>query len=280
MQNIPIKTEQGKAIREIFVASPGFVLASFDYSQIDLRSLAVLSGDKKLIEFFKSGGDIHADVASELFGVPKDKIDHEQRRRAKVINFGIIYGMGVLALKANLSRSDLSDRGSSISQAKSGVASRAEAEEFYKKYFETFPGVTKYLEQTKKEARERGYTETLFGRRRYFPGINSGPEYMQKAFERQAANAPIQGTSADIIKIAMIEVDKEIEKRKWREDAHLLLQIHDELLFEIKKEKVEKVIPEIKKIMESVVYPEQDRGVQESIPFPVKSSSGISWGDI
>src|SRR3989338_6105525 len=124
--------------------------------------------------------------------------------------------MGVLALKANLSRSDLSDRGSSISQAKSGGASRAEAEEFYKKYFVTFPGVTKYLEQTKKEARERGYTETLFGRRRYFPGINSGPEYMQKAFERQAANAPIQGTSADIIKIAMIEVDKEIEKRKSR----------------------------------------------------------------
>src|SRR3989344_3839940 len=225
MQNIPIKTEQGKAIREIFVASPGYALASLDYSQIDLRSLAILSQDEKLIEFFKSGGDIHADVASELFGVPKDKVDHEMRRRANVINFGIIYGMGVLALKQNLG------------------GTRAEAEEFYKRYFETFAGVTKFMEETKKEAREKGYTETLFGRRRYFPGINSGPEYVQKALERQAINAPVQGTTADIIKIAMIEVDKEIKNMGWEKDIHLLLQIHDELLYEIKKEKLETIMP-------------------------------------
>lgn len=258
MQNIPIKTEQGKAIREIFVASPGYALASLDYSQIDLRSLAILSQDEKLIEFFKSGGDIHADVASELFGVPKDKVDHEMRRRAKVINFGIIYGMGVLALKQNLG------------------GTRAEAEEFYKRYFETFAGVTKFMEETKKEAREKGYTETLFGRRRYFPGINSGPEYVQKALERQAINAPVQGTTADIIKIAMIEVDKEIKNMGWEKDIHLLLQIHDELLYEIKKEKLETIMPVIKKIMEGVVSPEQGR----LVPFPVKYSTGVSWGDL
>jgi len=255
MQNIPIKTEQGKAIRDIFVASPGFVLASFDYSQIDLRSLAILSGDEKLLEFFKVGGDIHADVATALFKVPKDKIDHEMRRRAKVINFGIIYGMGVLALKQNLG------------------GSRAEAEEFYKKYFETFPGVTKFLEETKNRARQLGYTETYFGRRRYFPSINSGPEYMQKAAERQAQNAPIQGTSADIIKVAMIKVDKFIEKNKLREEVHLLLQIHDELIYEIKEGVAEMAREEIKKIMESVIP-------NSLIPFPVKSSLGLSWGDL
>ncbi|HEY9583085.1 MAG TPA: DNA polymerase [Candidatus Paceibacterota bacterium] len=254
MQNIPIKTEQGRAIREIFIAPKDYVLASFDYSQIDLRSLAVLSGDEKLISFFKSGGDIHADVASALFKVPKDKIDKEMRRRAKVINFGIIYGMGVLALKANLG------------------SSRAEAEEFLKNYFETFSGVTKYLEETKLKARKLGYTETLFGRRRYYPGINSGPEYMQKALERQAQNAPVQGTSADIIKIAMIEVDKEIEGKGWRKDAHLLLQIHDELLYEIKKDKLSEIEKIIKEKMESVV--------KEKVAFPVKYSNGPSWGDL
>ncbi|OHB17807.1 MAG: hypothetical protein A2749_00990 [Parcubacteria group bacterium RIFCSPHIGHO2_01_FULL_45_26] len=255
MQNIPIKTEQGRAIREVFVATKGYKFASFDYSQIDLRSLALLSSDEKLIEFFKSGGDIHADVASALFNVPKDKVDKEMRRRAKVINFGIIYGMGVLALKANLN------------------SSRAEAEEFLARYFNTFSGVTKYLEQVKKGARERGYTETYFGRRRYYPELNTGPEYMQKAAERQAQNAPVQGTSADIIKLAMVGVDKYIEKKNFRDGVHLLLQIHDELIYEIKEEVAESVSKEIKNIMESVVP-------NPPIPFPIKSSLGISWGDL
>lgn len=255
MQNIPIKTEQGRAIREIFVADKGLKLASFDYSQIDLRSLALLSGDQKLIKFFKDGGDIHADVASELFNLPKDKIDKEQRRRAKVINFGIIYGMGVLALKANLG------------------STRAEAENFLKRYFETFPGVTKYLDEVKKEARHRGYTETYFGRRRYYPELNSGPEYMQKAAERQAQNAPVQGTSADIIKLAMVEVDKYLEKNNLRDKVELLLQIHDELIYEISEAEAERVSQEIKTIMENVIP-------NPPIPFPVKFSLGASWGDL
>jgi len=255
MQNIPIKTEQGKAIREIFVADKGNVLGSFDYSQIDLRCLAILSKDEKLIEFFKSGGDIHADVAAALFKVPKDKVDKEQRRRAKVINFGIIYGMGVLALKANLN------------------SSRVEAEDFLKRYFETFPGVTKYLEQIKKEAREKGYTETYYGRRRYYPDIKSGPEYMQKAAERQASNAPIQGTTADIIKLAMIEVDKLIEKNNWRGKVDLLLQIHDELIYEI----AEDVADEAKVVISSAM---QQVAPNDFVPFPVKSTLGSSWGDL
>ena len=255
MQNIPIKTEQGKAIREIFVADKGFVLGSFDYSQIDLRCLAILSKDEKLIEFFKSGGDIHADVAAALFKVPKDKVDKEQRRRAKVINFGIIYGMGVLALKANLN------------------SSRAEAEEFLKTYFETFPGVTAYLEKIKKEAREKGYTETYYGRRRYYPDIKSGPEYMQKAAERQASNAPIQGTTADIIKLAMIEVDKLIEKNNWRGKVDLLLQIHDELIYEIDKS----VADQAKAVIASAM---QQVAPNDFVPFPVKSTLGSSWGDL
>ena len=255
MQNIPIKTEQGKAIREIFVADKGFVLGSFDYSQIDLRCLAILSKDEKLIEFFKSGGDIHADVAADLFKVPKDKVDKEQRRRAKVINFGIIYGMGVLALKANLN------------------SSRAEAEEFLKTYFETFPGVTAYLEKIKKEAREKGYTETYYGRRRYYPDIKSGPEYMQKAAERQASNAPIQGTTADIIKLAMIEVDKLIEKNNWRGKVDLLLQIHDELIYEIDKS----VADQAKAVIASAM---QQVAPNDFVPFPVKSTLGSSWGDL
>ena len=255
MQNIPIKTEQGKAIREIFVAEKGSVLGSFDYSQIDLRCLAILSKDEKLIEFFKGGGDIHADVASALFKVPKDKVDKEQRRRAKVINFGIIYGMGVLALKANLN------------------SSRAEAEDFLKRYFETFPGVTKYLENIKREAREKGYTETYYGRRRYYPDIKAGPEYMQKAAERQASNAPIQGTTADIIKLAMIEVDKLIEKNNWRGKVDLLLQIHDELIYEIDKS----VADEAKVVISSAM---QQVAPNDLVPFPVKSALGPSWGDL
>ena len=262
MQNIPVKTEQGRAIRKIFISSPGYLFGSFDYSQIDLRSLAILSHDEKLIEFFKSGGDIHADVASALFNVPKDKVDKEMRRRAKVINFGIIYGMGVLALKANLN------------------SSRSEAEEFLNKYFSTFSGVAKYLEQTKEETHKRGYTETYFGRRRYYPGINSGPEYMQKALERQAQNAPVQGTSADIIKIAMIEVDKYLESEKLKNDVYLLLQIHDELIYEIRESVAEKVAPEIARIMESVVYPERSRRMDKLVPFPVKYSVGPSWSDL
>lgn len=259
MQNIPIKTEQGKAIRKIFVAEEGFTFASFDYSQIDLRSLALLSRDPKLLEFFAAGGDIHADVASALFKVPKDKVDKEMRRKAKVINFGIVYGMGVLALKANLG------------------STRAEAEEYLKNYFETFAGVRKYLDEVKAEARKEGFTQTFFGRRRYYPEINRGPEYMQAAAERQAANAPVQGTSADVIKLAMVEAERMIEKKGWKDKVHLLLQIHDELIYEISEEIASKAAAEIKTVMEGVV-PEGQGGAK--VAFPVHFSLGRSWGDL
>ena len=259
LQNIPIKTELGKAIREAFVASPGYAFASLDYSQIDLRSLAILSRDPKLTNFFRSGGDIHELVAKEIFGTPgnlfEEKIDREMRRKAKVINFGIIYGMGVMALKQNL-----------------GV-SKDEAQIFYNKYFERFPGVRKYLDETIAFAHKNGYTETLFGRKRYYPEINRGPEYVQKSAERQASNAPVQGTSADIIKVAMVEVDKWIKKEKLEQVVRLLLQIHDELIYEIKKEKAEELAPEIKKIMESVVP-------NSPVPIPVKYSTGPSWASL
>lgn len=257
LQNIPIKTEQGRAIRRAFVATEGYTFASLDYSQIDLRSLAILSKDPKLTEFFKSGGDIHELVAKEIFGSDgklfSATIDKEMRRKAKVINFGIIYGMGVMALKQNL-----------------GV-SKDEAQIFYDKYFERFPGVRKYLDETIAYAHKHGYTETLFGRKRYYPEINSGPEYVQKAAERQAANAPVQGTSADIIKVAMLEVDKWIKKEGLEGDVRLLLQIHDELIYEIKAGKEKELLPNIKDIMESVVP-------NSPVPIPVKFATGQNWG--
>jgi DNA polymerase-1 len=269
LQNIPIKTEQGKAIRQAFIASPGYTFASLDYSQIDLRSLAILSKDPKLTEFFRSGGDIHELVAREIFAPEvtdnlfennaqvKNElvIDREMRRKAKVINFGIIYGMGVMALKQTL-----------------GV-SKDEAQIFYDKYFERFPGVRKYLDDTIMFAHKTGYTETLFGRKRYYPEINRGPEYVQKSAERQASNAPVQGTSADIIKVAMLEVDKWIKKEKLEGEVRLLLQIHDELIYEIKSGHSDKLLPQIKSIMESVVP-------DSPVPIPVKFSTGGSWSEL
>ena len=258
LQNIPIRTELGRAIRQAFVAEKGFVLAGLDYSQMELRIAAFMSGDEKMIGIFKRGEDVHRAVAAAVFGVPQDKVDPEMRRRAKVINFGIIYGMGVLALRQNLG------------------TSRDEAQKFYNDYFEQFSTLAKYLDAVKAETARKGYTETLFGRRRYFEGITSRIPYIKAQAERMAINAPIQGTEADVIKIAMIRVQEYIEREGLEKDVYPLLQVHDELIYEIKKDKAEKVIKEIEKIMESVVDTKASKGVV----LEAKGHTGTNWGEL
>lgn len=256
LQNIPIRTERGKNIRSAFVASDGYELVALDYSQIELRVAAFLSGDEKLIDIFKSGGDIHAAVASEMFGVSPECVDMEMRRRAKVINFGILYGMGVNALRQSLG------------------TTREEAQQFYNDYFKNFSGVAHYLEQVKADATRLGYTQTHFGRRRHFEGLRSKLPFIRAQAERMAINAPIQGTQADIIKIAMALIDEYIVQHKLENDVHLLLQVHDELVYEIRKDKVKETATEIKKIMESILSTEETKGV----PIEVVVHSGKNWG--
>ena len=258
LQNIPIKTDLGKVIRKAFVAESGFLLATFDYSQIELRVAAFLSRDEKLIKIFKEKEDVHTAVASLVFNVPPEKVDREMRRRAKVINFGIIYGMGVNALRANLK------------------TSREEATKFLEEYFNNFSTLKSYLEGIKKSALETGYTETFFGRKRYFPGLRSKLPFLKASAERMAVNAPLQGTSADITKIAMTEVDKYIEKNNLSNDVFLMLQIHDELIYEIREDLAGNVAVDIKKIMEGVIELDKINGV----PLIVNVGTGKNWGEM
>ncbi|OHA89582.1 MAG: hypothetical protein A3C70_02395 [Candidatus Zambryskibacteria bacterium RIFCSPHIGHO2_02_FULL_43_14] len=258
LQNIPNKTVLGRVIRNAFVAEEGFKLVSFDYSQVELRIAAILSRDKKLIEIFKNGEDIHAGVAMRVFKVPKELVDKSMRTKAKTINFGILYGMGVNALKANL-----------------GV-DRKEAQEFYNKYFETFTDLAAYLDKVKHEAEQKGYTETIFGRRRYFAGFKSPLSYVRAQAERMAINAPIQGTQADIIKIAMRKIDEHIKLEKHESDIHLILQVHDELIYEVKNFLVEETAGHFKKIMENILPEKETFGV--SIIADV--SVGDNWGEM
>jgi DNA polymerase-1 len=258
LQNIPVKTDLGKAIRGAFVASEGYKLCSFDYSQIELRIAAFLSGDEKLLEIFRKGEDVHTSVASFVFKVSPEQVTSDMRRKAKVINFGIIYGMGVLALKQNLG------------------TSRDEAQKFLNDYFETFNGLAKYLDQVKAETARRGYTETFFGRRRYFEGINSKIPYIKASAERMAINAPIQGTEADVIKLAMIAIDKYVKENKLEDSVHPLLQVHDELVYEIKEDKVEKIATEIEKMMEGVMNPKDTKGVV----LKASKAIGNNWGEL
>lgn len=252
LQNIPAKGELGPEIRKAFVASPGFEFLSFDYSQIEMRVLALLSGDEDLQNIFLNGQDIHASVASRVFGVPLDKVTKDMRRKAKVINFGIIYGMGVNALRANLG------------------GTREEAQHFYDQYFATFPTIKDYFDGVIKKAGQVGYTETWFGRRRYFPGLHSKLPFVRASAERMAMNAPLQGTAADIIKRAMVEVGAELTKAKLDEEASLILQIHDELLLEVKKDKIGAVATLVAKAMEEI----------DGLPmkFLVEGKRGENWG--
>ena len=243
LQNIPISSEDGKRIRGAFIAGKGKKLLSFDYSQIDLRSAAILSNDKILVDIFKRGEDVHLAVASVVFNVPEDKVSKEQRRQAKTINFGILYGMGINALKQGLG------------------TSREEAEKFYEEYFGKFVGLAKYLEDVKREASIKGYTETLFGRRRYFEGLRSKIPFVRAGAERMAINAPIQGTTADIAKLAMVHIDEYLEEENLKNKVNLMLQIHDEMVFEADEDVIKKVAPKILSIMESVVPKEKTHGV-------------------
>ncbi len=258
LQNIPIKTEYGRRIREAFAAPQGSLLCALDYSQIELRIAAGLSGDTKLVEVFKRGGDIHAAVAAEVFGVPPEMVDYEMRRRAKVINFGILYGMGVNALRSNLGE---------------GV-SRDEAAKFLSEYFKNFSGLARFIEHTKAEASKRGYTETLFGRRRYFPALRSPLDNLRAQAERMAVNAPMQGTQSDIIKLAMVEADKLIKEQGWRDKAKLVLQVHDELVYELDKRIAGEAAEMIRHVMESVAPAKDLSGV----PIVAEASLGQNWG--
>lgn len=256
LQNIPIKSDLGKAIRHAFIAEEGFDLCGFDYSQMELRIAAFMSGDEKLIGIFKRGEDVHRSVASFVFKVAPEAVTPEMRRQAKVINFGIIYGMGVLALKQNLG------------------TTREEAQKFLNDYFETFSTLAAYLDRVKAEASRKGYTETFFGRRRYFEGITSKIPYIRAQAERMAINAPLQGTGADVIKLAMVRVAEYIHKHGLEKDIFPLLQVHDELIYEIKKGKTEVHAPEIRKIMESVIDPKDTQGVV----LEAHASTGPNWG--
>lgn len=235
LQNLPIKTELGRKIRGGFIAAPGHKLVAFDYSQIELRVAAMLSGDKKMTQIFREKKDIHAGVASFVFNVSIEKVDKEMRRKAKIINFGIIYGMGVSALRKNLG------------------GTREEAQKFYNNYFNQFSGVRDYLEEVKKFAIENKYTLTLFGRRRKFQNINSRIPFLKNMAERTATNAPIQGTAADIIKLAIRYAEEGLKKAGLLEKAHLVLQIHDELVYEIEEKNTEKACDIIEEAMESVL---------------------------
>jgi len=258
LQNIPIKDERGRAIRKAFTAAEGYTLVALDYSQIELRIAAFLSKDEKLCDIFKGGRDVHTEVAARVFDVPPEKVDSEMRRRAKVINFGILYGMGVNSLRQALG------------------TTTAEAHTFYDDYFSTFTTLSAYLESTKGFARKHGYTETFFGRRRQFPEMKSPLPYVRAQAERTAINAPIQGTQADIIKLAMVRVATMLEEEKATEDAYLLLQIHDELVYEVREARVETIARKIEAIMESVLSPEETHGV----PIIAEARVGKNWGEM
>lgn len=272
LQNLPVKSEDGLAIRKAFISQDGYKFISIDYSQIDLRSAAILSKDPNLIEIFKKGTDIHTGVAARIFNIDEADVTSDMRRKAKTINFGILYGMGVTALKDSMK------------------VDRAEAQEFYDEYKKTFNVLIDYLEKVKIEAKVKGYTETLFKRRRQIPLLQSKLPFLKAQGERTAINAPIQGTTADILKLAMIDVDKYIEDNKLENEIKIILQIHDELILEVKEEIVEKEEANLKSILESVLLKRirsdrwknlllKDTAVEE-VPLRVESRSGHTLYDL
>ncbi|HDZ8896547.1 TPA: DNA polymerase I [Aeromonas dhakensis] len=250
LQNIPVRNEQGRRIRQAFIPCAGYKLVAADYSQIELRIMAHLSGDKGLLTAFAEGKDIHKATAAEVFGVELDAVTSDMRRSAKAINFGLIYGMSAFGLAKQL-----------------GIG-RAEAQKYMDLYFERYPGVLEYMERTRQQAEAQGYVETLFGRRLYLPDIKSRNAGLRKAAERAAINAPMQGTAADIIKRAMINVDgwiRGIEDQSIR----MLMQVHDELVFEIREEKLEEYIGIIKEKMSAAA--------ELHVPLVVEAGTGDNW---
>lgn len=250
LQNIPIRNEEGRRIRQAFIAPHGYKIMAVDYSQIELRIMAHLSGDKALLEAFQQGKDIHAATAAEIIGVNIEDVTSEQRRRAKAVNFGLIYGMSAFGLAKQL-----------------GIP-RGEAQQYMDTYFERYPGVMQYMEDTRSAASEQGYVETIFGRRLHLPEIKSRNGMRRKAAERAAINAPMQGTAADIIKKAMLLVDEWIQK-EGDGRVKLLMQVHDELVFEVQESSLAEIESKVQELMESAA--------QLEVPLVAEAGHGDNW---
>ncbi|MEZ9303427.1 DNA polymerase I [Vibrio breoganii] len=251
LQNIPIRNEEGRRIRQAFVAPHGWKILAVDYSQIELRIMAHLSGDKALLEAFRTGKDIHAATAAEIIGVDINEVSSEQRRRAKAVNFGLIYGMSAFGLAKQL-----------------GIP-RGEAQHYMDTYFERYPGVMQYMEETRSQATEQGYVETLYGRRLHLPEINSRNGMRRKAAERAAINAPMQGTAADIIKKAMLLVDEWIEQQQGEPKVRMLMQVHDELVFEVREDVLQETERNIQDLMEAAA--------ELAVPLVADAGHGDNW---
>lgn len=251
LQNIPVRTDEGRRIRQAFIARDGYCIMAADYSQIELRIMAHLSQDKGLLKAFAEGKDIHRATAAEVFGVPLDDVTADQRRSAKAINFGLIYGMSAFGLARQL-----------------GIP-RGEAQRYMDLYFERYPGVLEYMARTRGHAAEKGYVETLEGRRLWLPEINSRNGMRRKAAEREAINAPMQGTAADIIKKAMIAVDDWLQKENI--DALMIMQVHDELVFEVRKEQQAEMAEKIRGLMEAAM--------KLDVPLKVEAGVGANWDE-
>lgn len=257
LQNIPIRTEEGRKIRKAFVAPEGSTLISLDYSQIELRLVAHVADIKPLIQAFRDGQDIHAATASEVFGVPLADMTPDIRRKAKAINFGIIYGISAFGLANQI-----------------GVA-RGEAQDFINRYFERFPGIRQFMDETVEYCRKHGRVETLFGRRIHIPTINDKNPMRRNYADRQAINAPIQGSAADIIKRAMIRIPKALDDAGLTEDAKMMLQVHDELVFEAPEDKADQIIACVKEVMEGAAAPI----LELAVPLVVEAGTGKSWAE-
>jgi DNA polymerase-1 len=253
LQNIPIRTEDGRKIRRAFIAERGMKLVSADYSQIELRLLAEIAGIEQLRKAFRDGLDIHAMTASEMFGVPVKNMPPEVRRRAKAINFGIIYGISAFGLANQL-----------------GIE-REEAGAYIRKYFERFPGIRDYIEETKAFAKKHGFVETLFGRKCHYPDIGASNASIRAFNERAAINARLQGTAADIIRRAMIRMDGALTKKKL--NAQMLLQVHDELVFEVPEAEVDKTLPVVTSVMVEAPLP----ALSLSVPLQVEAHAADNW---
>jgi len=255
LQNIPVRTEEGRRIRRAFIAAPGFKLVSADYSQIELRLLAEIADIAALRQAFRDGLDIHAMTASEMFGVPVDGMPPEVRRRAKAINFGIIYGISAFGLANQLS------------------IPREEAGAYIRRYFERFPGIRDYMDETKTFCRERGYVLTLFGRKVHYPDIRASNPSLRAFNERAAINARLQGSAADIIRRAMVRMEPALKKARL--SAQMLLQVHDELVFEVPDEEVDRTLPVVAKVMADAPHP----AVSLSVPLQVDARSADNWDE-
>jgi DNA polymerase-1 len=253
LQNIPTRTELGHKVREGFVAEQGKVLLSVDYSQIELRIAAHMANDENMLAAFRAGQDIHATTAAAIYNVPLDEVTKDQRRHAKAINFGLIYGMSAFGL------------------TRTTELTLAEAENFVKAYFQKFPGVKSYLDNIRKVASEQGYVETMLGRKRYFPELKHAATQQLKArAEREAINSPIQGTAADIMKVAMLKLPGALKKTGLK--SQILLQVHDELLLECPENELEKTVQVTQEVMEGAY--------QLSIPLETDAAVGKNWGEL